>query len=108
MFVQEAGHLLLENARLQQFSHGTGIVEKLPLQLCRKPVPLHDDRCTEATKNVRFLLGQLEVTRRILPMNRLVRIIRHPVTVIGKLGEAVFESLEFPNFVRLVRAFDQF
>jgi hypothetical protein len=47
---------------LQQFSHGAGIVEKLPLQLCRKRVPLHDNRSTEATKNVPFLPGQLEVT----------------------------------------------
>jgi hypothetical protein len=41
-------------------------------------------------------------------MNRLIRIVRHRVTVIGKLGEAVFESLELPDFVRLVRAFDPF
>jgi hypothetical protein len=40
-------------------------------------------------------------------MKRLILIVRHPVSVIGKLGEAVFESLELPDFVQLVRAFDQ-
>jgi hypothetical protein len=87
MLVQEAGHLLLECACLQQLSHGTGIVEKLPLQLRRKRVPLHDNRRAEAPKNVPFFLGQGEGIRRILRMNRLVRIVRNPTSVISKLGE---------------------
>jgi hypothetical protein len=67
--------------------HGTGIVEKLPLQLRRKRVPLHDNRRAEAPKNVPFFLGQGEGIRRILRMNRLLRIVRNPTSVIGKLGE---------------------
>ena len=66
MFVQEAGHLLSECTCLQKLSRGTGIVEKLSLQLRRKRVPLHYNGRTEAPKNVPFLLGQNEGARSIL------------------------------------------
>jgi hypothetical protein len=108
MFVQEAGHLLLECTCLQKFSHGAGIAEKLPLEFCGESVPLHDNRSSEAPKNVCFLLSHGEGASHLLPVNRLVQIVRHPVCVIGKLGEAAFESLELPDFIRLVRGFDQF
>jgi hypothetical protein len=48
------------------------------------------------------------VTRHTLHSGRRRGRNRHPVSVIGKLGEGVFESLGLPNFVRLFRAFDQF
>jgi hypothetical protein len=43
-----------------------------------------------APKSTPFVRSQSEGTSHILPMNRLLQIVRHPVSVIGKLGEGLF------------------
>jgi hypothetical protein len=48
-----------------------------------------------APKNTPFLRSQSEGTGHILPMNRLLQIVRHPVSVIGKLGEGLFDLWNF-------------
>src|SRR5690349_12274853 len=50
--VQEAGDLSLHRARLQPVTDGAGGVKQILLQLGRKGVPLHDNRGSEATKNL--------------------------------------------------------
>jgi hypothetical protein len=58
MPVQETSDLPSESGSLQQLTHAAGIVEKLPPQLCRQRVPLHDKRGAEASKDVLLFVSE--------------------------------------------------
>ena len=55
---QEAGDLAPELGDVEQVAHGTGTIEELSLQLFRYGVPLHDDRRSQASKNVLLRGGE--------------------------------------------------
>src|SRR5437899_1785923 len=86
MLVQKASDLSSESSSLQQLAHGAGIVEELSLQLRRQGIPLHDQRCPEASKDM---------------------LLFHPLLIIREHAEALFEFLKFTSFDRRGRFLDQ-
>src|SRR5438093_3191959 len=86
VLVQKASDLSSESSSLQQLTHGSGIVEELPLQLCRQGIPLHDQRCPKASKDM---------------------LLFHPLLIISEHAEALFEFLKFTSFARRARFVDQ-
>jgi len=58
MPVQKASDLSSQSGSVQQLTHGAGIVEEFPLQLCGQGIPLHDQRGPEASKDMLLLFGK--------------------------------------------------
>jgi hypothetical protein len=102
MPVKETSDLPSESGSLQQLTHAAGIVEKLPSQLCRQPVPLHDKRGAEASKDV-FLFA-CEAGGAVRPI--LLRtdhialiIICEPLFIIRQRRESVLKLLKIASLL---------
>jgi hypothetical protein len=48
MHVQEASNFLLQLRRVTRLAHGSGVIEKLPLEASRQIIPLREHRRPEA------------------------------------------------------------
>jgi hypothetical protein len=48
MLVQEASNFLLQLRRVTRLAHGSGVIEKLPLEASRQIIPLREHRRPEA------------------------------------------------------------
>jgi hypothetical protein len=55
--VQNASDLSSKSGSLQQATHAACIVEEFPSQFCRHGIPLHDQRCPEASQDILLFLG---------------------------------------------------
>src|ERR1051326_6602281 len=104
MLVQEAGDLPPQRGDVGQVADGTRTIEELSLQLFRYGVPLHDDRRSQAAKNVLFRGGEgagLPVLLR--SMQGFLEILRQPFLVVGQRREAALPLTEFRCFLRVTR-----
>jgi hypothetical protein len=76
-------------------------VEELPSQLCWQGIPLHDQSCTKASKDM-FLFRCKGRAARSMPFQCVrcfVVIILMPLFVVGECGEALVELLKFTPFI---------
>jgi hypothetical protein len=114
----EAGNLSPELGRFQHVSQRTSRIEKLALELRRDRVPLHDDGCPEAAKNMlldlcdsisvdvfsRGFVLRVEVSR----TDYFVEIVRQPGLVLREFAEASLRTLQFTDFARNIGVFECF
>jgi hypothetical protein len=103
--LQEAGDLSPQLGDVEQVAHGTGTIEELSLQLFRYGVPLHDDRRSQAPKNVLLRGGEGGRHFAILfgCMQSFLKIVREPFLVVGKRREAALPRAESGGFLRVTR-----
>jgi hypothetical protein len=88
--------LASKSSSLQQRTHAAGIVEELPLQLCRQCIPLHDKRGAEASQNVLFFVCEGDVVSPVLlgTAHAALIIICEPLFIIHEHRELSLEFLK--------------
>src|SRR6185437_3033553 len=117
VLMEEASDLSPQYARLQQVTHRTCGIEKLALQLCRDRIPLQDDGCTKAAKDMLFNGGDRltlagasgnAFQMAVLRTNNFVEIVREPLLILGQLGEVLYCLLKATDFARNLGTFKRF
>src|ERR1043166_4615185 len=91
VLVQEASDLSPQHTRLQDVTHRPCGIEEFALQLCGNRIPLHDDSCAEAAKNMLFnrcgspalaAFPSNSAQLAVLRTNDLVEIVRQPFFIL--------------------------
>jgi hypothetical protein len=114
---QEASDLSSRSGGLQLLALGTGVIEEVPLQPCRRHVPLHDQRRPQALQDTSlfrcqpYFAGPTGIQHGhhlVKIIGKLVVIVSKSLLVFGKHSEAPFVRLKFTHFVGSISVFGQF
>src|SRR5690348_16455850 len=97
--MQKASDLSSQRARFYYVTERACCIEKLTLKLRRNCVPLHDEGCPEAAKDVLFDLGHRPNGDRlsiagvfrmgVVRTDHFVEVIRQPILIRGQVTKAL-------------------